>query len=248
MEARLPRIAQGSSADAAHTDSVDGALTSTWPHQLSHEPSLRVSDVLQIIGNEFSTLTPSKLRFFDRQGLVSPLRTAAGYRQYSAADVERLRFVLREQRDHYRPLSVIQDILAQLDTGTLRQAITPREVAQDAADFVSAQTLAALAGVEEQLVAQMDAERLIAETVPGGYDRQLAPVVTAVAQYVAAGGDVRAARVLRNAAVREIDQARGSAAALSSSSDPGAVQAMLADRAHAASALFAAFAANDARA
>lgn len=244
MEARRPHL-----ADVSHSavSSEPTSLTSTWPHQLSHEPSLRVSDVLQIIGNEFATLTPSKLRFFDRQGLVRPLRTPAGYRQYSAADVERLRFVLREQRDHYRPLSVIQETLAQLDSGALRQAITPREVAQDSADFVSATTLAALAGVDQSLVEEMSSERLIAETVPGGYDRQLAPVVTAVAQYVAAGGDLRAARLVRNAAVREIDQARGSAAALASASDAGAMAAMLADRAHAASALFAAFAADDAR-
>lgn len=242
MEARRAHV-----AEVPHSAADRPAPGSTWPHQLSHEPSLRVSDVLRIIGNEFATLTPSKLRFFDRQGLVSPSRTAAGYRQYSPADVERLRFVLREQRDHYRPLSVIQETLAQLDTGQLRQAITPREVAQDNADYVSSQTLAALAGVDVELVVEMIGERFIAETVPGGYDRQLAPVVTAVAQYVAAGGDLRAARLVRNAAVREIDQARGSGAALASSEDPGARSAVLADRAHAASALFAAFAVDSAR-
>ncbi len=65
---------------------------------------MRVSDVLAIVQPEFPALTPSKLRFLDAQGLVVPQRTGSGYRQYSPADIERLRFVLREQRDHFRPL------------------------------------------------------------------------------------------------------------------------------------------------
>lgn len=242
MEARRPHA-----VEANQPHGVSPAPHTRWPHQLSHEPSLRVSDVLRIIGNEFATLTPSKLRFFDKQGLVSPSRTASGYRQYSAADVERLRFVLREQRDHYRPLSVIQQSLAQLDAGEIRQAITPREVAQDSADFVGVATLSALAGVEPAFVEQLIEERLLAETVPGGYDRLLAPVVTAAAEYVAAGGDLRGIKVLRNAATREIEQARGSGAAIEAGKEPGALNALLADRAHAASALFAAFAADSSR-
>ena len=45
------------------------------------------------------------------------MRTAAGYRQYSPADIERLRFVLRQQRDRYMPLKVIGERLAALDAG-----------------------------------------------------------------------------------------------------------------------------------
>ncbi len=242
MEARRPYAVQESQETVATP-----APRTRWPHQLSHEPSLRVSDVLRIIGNEFATLTPSKLRFFDKQGLVSPSRTSSGYRQYSAADVERLRFVLREQRDHYRPLSVIQQTLAQLDAGHVRQAITPRELAQDSADFVSAATLAALAGVEPQFVLDLSAEKIIIETVPGGYDRQLASLITAAAEYVATGGDVRSVKLVRTAALRDIDQARGSGPGLAAAKDPEALDALLTDRAHAASALFAAFAAQSAR-
>ena len=66
---------------------------------------------------EFPAVTTSKLRFLEEQGLVEPVRTAAGYRQYSPADIERLRFVLRQQRDRYMPLKVIGDRLAALDAG-----------------------------------------------------------------------------------------------------------------------------------
>lgn len=213
----------------------------TWPHQLSHEPSLRVSDVLRLVGAEFPALTPSKLRFFDRQGLVSPQRTPSGYRQYSASDIERLRFVLREQRDFYRPLAVIQETLVELDAGRLRQAITPREAALEASTYVPSGTLAAMAGVDREFVEAMEAEKLIAATVPGGFDRQLAPLVTACAQYVALGGDLRSARMVRNAASREVDVAKSATAADRARGEVGTADANAAERAHSAARLFAAW-------
>lgn len=211
-----------------------------WPHQLSHTPSQRVSDVLVTLRGEFPALTPSKLRFFDTQGLVSPQRTASGYRQYSASDVERLRFVLREQRDFYRPLGVISETLARLDAGELKQAITPRDAELEAAAFVSARALAGLAGVVEDFVNLLTEEKLIAETTPGGYDRRLASLITALDAYVSAGGDVREARVLRNAARREVDQARSAARMSATHQAAGGMDAAVADRAQASADLFAA--------
>ena len=78
---------------------------------------MRISDVLAALQIEFPAVTTSKLRFLEEQGLVEPVRTAAGYRQYSPADIERLRFVLRQQRDRYMPLKVIGERLAALDAG-----------------------------------------------------------------------------------------------------------------------------------
>ena len=66
---------------------------------------------------EFPDLTPSKLRFLEEQRLVSPARTESGYRKFSPADLERLRFVLSMQRDHYLPLKVIRGYLERLDAG-----------------------------------------------------------------------------------------------------------------------------------
>ena len=78
-----------------------------WPRGISRRASMRISDVLAALQIEFPAVTTSKLRFLEEQGLVEPVRTAAGYRQYSPADIERLRFVLRQQRDRYMPLKVI---------------------------------------------------------------------------------------------------------------------------------------------
>ena len=87
------------------------SAASTRPQLLS------IGQVLAKLTPEFSDLSPSKLRFLEDRELVSPGRTPAGYRTYSAADVERLRFVLTAQRDHYLPLRVIKQYLDELDEG-----------------------------------------------------------------------------------------------------------------------------------
>ncbi|MDO7881809.1 transcriptional regulator FtsR [Salinibacterium soli] len=78
---------------------------------------LSIGQVLAKLNPEFPDLTPSKLRFLEERQLVSPARTESGYRKFSAADMERLRFVLTMQRDHYLPLKVIRGYLAEMDAG-----------------------------------------------------------------------------------------------------------------------------------
>ena len=87
------------------------AATSSRPQLLS------IGQVLAKLTPEFSDLSPSKLRFLEDRELVAPGRTPAGYRTYAAADVDRLRFVLTVQRDHYLPLRVIKQYLDELDEG-----------------------------------------------------------------------------------------------------------------------------------
>ncbi len=64
---------------------------------------------------DFPDVTISKIRFLESEGLIQPRRTAAGYRQFSSMDVERLRYVLAAQRDHYLPLRVIKEQLDEQD-------------------------------------------------------------------------------------------------------------------------------------
>ncbi len=66
---------------------------------------------------EFPDLTPSKLRFLEERQLISPARTESGYRKFSSTDMDRLRFVLTMQRDHYLPLKIIRSYLDELDAG-----------------------------------------------------------------------------------------------------------------------------------
>jgi DNA-binding transcriptional MerR regulator len=59
----------------------------------------------------------SKLRFLEAEGLVEPERTPSGYRKYSTQDMERLRYIIRAQREQYLPLKVIREHLDAIDRG-----------------------------------------------------------------------------------------------------------------------------------
>ncbi|HJX44930.1 MAG TPA: MerR family transcriptional regulator, partial [Geodermatophilus sp.] len=73
--------------------------------------------MLGALRGDFPDVTISKIRFLEGEGLVSPQRTPSGYRKFSRADVDRLRYVLTAQRDHYLPLRVIKEHLDALDRG-----------------------------------------------------------------------------------------------------------------------------------
>ena len=76
-----------------------------------------IGEVLSQLRSEFPDVTISKIRFLEAEGLVEPQRAPSGYRKFAHDDIERLRFVLTAQRDHYLPLRVIKDHLDALDRG-----------------------------------------------------------------------------------------------------------------------------------
>lgn len=79
--------------------------------------TISIGQVLSKLDSDFPELSPSKLRFLEDRGLIQPARTASGYRNFSPADIERIKLVLLMQRDHYLPLKVIRKYLADLDAG-----------------------------------------------------------------------------------------------------------------------------------
>lgn len=76
-----------------------------------------IGEVLNRLKDEFDDITISKIRFLESEGLIHPDRTDSGYRKFTDDDVERLRYVLRAQRDRYLPLKVIKEELDRLDAG-----------------------------------------------------------------------------------------------------------------------------------
>ena len=78
---------------------------------------LSIGEVLHRLRPQFPDITISKIRFLEAEGLLEPERSPAGYRQFSADDVERLRFILECQRDRYLPLRVIREHLVAVDRG-----------------------------------------------------------------------------------------------------------------------------------
>src|ERR671931_2609123 len=85
--------------------------------------ALTIGAVAKILAQEFDDISISKIRYLEDQKLLAPRRTPGGYRLYSLADVERLRAILRMQRDEFLPLRVIRQELATGDfTGARRGA------------------------------------------------------------------------------------------------------------------------------
>lgn len=110
---------------------------------------LSIGAVLAQLRADFPDVTISKIRFLESEGLVQPGRTPSGYRQFAPEDVERLRFVLFAQRDHYLPLKVIKEQLDAAEYG-----VTPPEPSVNR--------------LSRKLVSL--AERPVAEGVPGAGD------------------------------------------------------------------------------
>jgi len=90
---------------------------------MKYRAYLSIGEVLGLLVDEFPDVTISKIRFLETQGLVEPERTASGYRKFSDEHVERLRYVMREQKENYLPLKVIKD---RLDGEDGTPAATPR--------------------------------------------------------------------------------------------------------------------------
>jgi DNA-binding transcriptional MerR regulator len=78
-----------------------------------------IGEVLNRLKQEFEDISISKIRFLESEGLIYPDRTESGYRKFSDDDVDRLRFILTAQRDHYLPLKVIREQLERVDAGVL---------------------------------------------------------------------------------------------------------------------------------
>ncbi|MFD3701785.1 MerR family transcriptional regulator [Nocardia sp. NPDC058658] len=78
---------------------------------------MSIGSVLDLLRPDFPDITISKIRFLESEGLIRPERTPSGYRRFSVADYERLRFVLTAQRDQYLPLKVIKEQLEAIDSG-----------------------------------------------------------------------------------------------------------------------------------
>ena len=74
---------------------------------------LSIGEVLTLLQGEFPDVTISKIRFLESQGLIDPERTPSGYRKFYGPDIERLRWILTQQREHFLPLKVIKDRLAE---------------------------------------------------------------------------------------------------------------------------------------
>lgn len=187
---------------------------------------LSIGAVLAALRGEFPDVTISKIRFLESEGLVTPRRTAAGYRQFAADDVVRLRFVLAAQRDRYLPLKVIREQLDAMDRGLRSPTVTalppraglpssglpaPGDGLPGPADFtpgvehrMTREQLLADAGIGAALLAELEQYGLVRPGAAGFYDADSALVARTVGELTEFGLEPRHLRAFRAAADREV--------------------------------------------
>jgi DNA-binding transcriptional MerR regulator len=156
-----------------------------------------IGQVLDELTPEFPDISPSKIRFLEAEGLLQPLRSASGYRRFSAADIDRLRFILTAQRDEYLPLRVIKerlDAVASAD-GDGSPGSVP-------AISMTRSELLAAAGADEELLAELEDYGLVRRA--RSYDGAALSVVRSAVRLAEYGIQPRHLRVVKAAAEREV--------------------------------------------
>ncbi|WP_077800971.1 MerR family transcriptional regulator [Streptomyces sp. JHA26] len=174
---------------------------------------MSIGSVLNTLRDEFPDITISKIRFLESEGLVEPRRTPAGYRKFSADDVERLGHVLRMQRDHYLPLKVIREHLDAMERGeAVRLPALGRQRSGEAvpepdegptAARIGRDELLAAAGIGEQELTEWESYGLVAPLADGAYDAEAVTVASLVVQLGRFGIEPRHLRLMKAAADRE---------------------------------------------
>jgi DNA-binding transcriptional MerR regulator len=190
------------------------------PSDRGDQPLFSIGEVLSELRAEFPETTISKLRFLESEGLVEPQRTASGYRKYSRADVVRLRYVLIAQRDHYLPLRVIREQLAQGRTPAVEEAAQarPNLVALGPHDALpvpepppaqsparlTADQLCARSGLTAEQLRDLEQHGLVGTDAGGRYDADALAVAEVAAAFAEYGVHPRHLRAWRAAADREV--------------------------------------------
>jgi DNA-binding transcriptional MerR regulator len=172
--------------------------------------ALTIGAVAKILGQEFDDISISKIRYLEDQKLLAPRRTAGGYRLYSQADVERLRAILRMQRDEFLPLRVIRQELATGDfTGRRPSGESQKRRAASVGEPVtsfSQQELLDQAGVGEGFLRELAEFGIVTPRRRDGreaYDETDLEIVRAAAELSRFGVAGRNLRVFRTSADRE---------------------------------------------
>jgi DNA-binding transcriptional MerR regulator len=176
--------------------------------------ALTIGAVCKILQNEFDDVSISKIRYLEDQKLLSPRRTSGGYRLYSQADVERLRTILRLQRDEFLPLRVIRQELAsggdvaigggesKPAAGGVRRAI----LVDTSRAFLSLEEVVEETGAREELIAELENFGIVQPEKREGkvvYDETDREIVRAANELARFGVGARNLRVFRSSADRE---------------------------------------------
>src|SRR6058998_814167 len=134
-----------------------------------------IGEVLVSVKTEFPDITISKIRFLESEGLIEPERTPSGYRKFYDKDVDRLKQILRLQRDEYLPLKVIKDRLIQEEAGTQEgldgQEAAEKEVVEELAEpptglQMSIDEMSTATGIDKERIKDLESFGLVSAHGP----------------------------------------------------------------------------------
>ena len=176
--------------------------------------ALTIGAVCKILQSEFDDVSISKIRYLEDQKLLNPRRTSGGYRLYSQSDVERLRTILRLQRDEFLPLRVIRQELAaggdvvlgdgerKPAAGAVRRAI----LVDTSRAYLSLEEIVEETGAREELISELENFGIVQPEKREGktvYDETDREIVRAANELSRVGVGARNLRVFRSSADRE---------------------------------------------
>ncbi|MFG6199281.1 MerR family transcriptional regulator [Nonomuraea sp. JJY05] len=176
---------------------------------------MSIGEVLALLQGEFPDVTISKIRFLEGEGLIEPERSPSGYRKFTHLHVEQLRFILREQRDHYLPLRVIKDRMAE-SFGRPRAVQEKQEVRLSRAELLEA------AGIDDETLTELEDYGLLAP-VARRYDEEALNVARSVGALARFGLRARHLRAVKAAAERECGLVEQTVAPILKRRAPGAI-------------------------
>lgn len=168
-------------------------------HKLRERSLYSIGQVLAVLQPEFPDLSPSKLRFLEDQGLISPSRTESGYRQYSDDEIQRIRTVLTLQRDRYLPLRVIKERIESGDESAL--TLPANQTAKTKRARLSTDQLAAESGLQPASLREAIELGLIGPQPHGAHDLEVALALTSLETF---GLQPRHLKGLKSAVDREV--------------------------------------------
>ncbi len=202
---------------------------------------LNIGQVLDQLRPDFDSITIPKIRFLEDKGLIKPERTPAGYRKFSTGDVERLRYILTMQHDHYLPLRVIGEHLDALDRGLEPPPIAPvvptvpilaltADGLPSPESFLrrdnlrlSRKELLKIADISEDLLVSLEQFGLVtARTGTGHFDTDALVIAQTARELADFGLEPRHLRAFRTAADREVGLVEQVVAPLSRGRDAAA--------------------------
>jgi DNA-binding transcriptional MerR regulator len=177
--------------------------------------ALTIGAVCKILQSEFDDISISKIRYLEDQKLLSPRRTDGGYRLYSQSDVERLRTILRLQRDEFLPLRVIRQELASggdlefaaaADRRPAGAAVRRAILVNTSSAYLTLDELLEETGARADLVAELENFGIVQSEKRDGrtvYDETDREVVRSANELSRVGVAARNLRIFRSSADRE---------------------------------------------